>query len=84
MAKESRRMPTALGVSLVFKTHYFSSIPLFTSLVNLISSFRYEGAFDEDEKHGQGIETFSDGLLGLRYFSLPLKTHLLPSTSLRI
>ena len=62
-------MPTALGASLVFKTHFFSSIPLFTSLVNLISSFRYEGAFDEDEKHGQGIETFSDGLLGLRYFS---------------
>ena len=46
MAKESRRMPTAQGVSFVFKTHYFSSIPLFTSLANLISSFRYEGAFE--------------------------------------
>ena len=63
MAKESKRTPTAQGVSLVFKTHYFSSIR------NLISSFRYEGAFKEDEKHDQGIETFSDGS---RYFS-PLK-----------
>jgi hypothetical protein len=62
MAKESRRMPTATGFSLPLKTPF----PPSTSLANLISSFRYEGAFEKNERHGQGIETDADGY---RYFS---------------
>jgi len=61
MAMESRRMPTATGFSLPLKTHLLS-----TSLASLIFSFRYEGAFEKDEKHGPGIETNADGY---RFFS---------------
>ena len=57
-------------------THFLPS----TSLANLISSFRYEGAFEKDVKQGQGIETYSDHPRS-RYFS-PFMTHFLPSTSL--
>jgi len=69
MAKESRRVPTAIGISLPLKTHF----PPSTSLANLISSYRYEGAFEKNKRHGQGLETFSDGS---RYFS-PFKDSIL-------
>jgi hypothetical protein len=62
-------MPTAIGISLPLKTHFLPS----TSLANLISSFRYEGAFEKNERHGQGIETFPNGS---RYFS-PFKDSIL-------
>ena len=59
--KESRRFLTALGISLPLKTPFPPSI----SLANLISSFRYDGAFEKNKKHGQGIET---GANGYRFF----------------
>jgi hypothetical protein len=59
MAKESKRLP--IGFSLPLKTPFPPSI----SLANLISSFRYEGAFEKNKKHGQGIET---GANGYRFF----------------
>jgi hypothetical protein len=54
-------LPTAIGFSLPLKTPFPPSI----SLANLISSFRYEGAFEKNKKHGQGIET---GANGYRFF----------------
>ena len=63
MAKESILMQTAhQSISLLVKTRF----PPSASLTHLISSFSYEGAFENGEKHGQGTETFPDGS---RYFS---------------
>jgi hypothetical protein len=56
MAQESRRMPTATGFSLPLKTHFLPS----TSLADLISSFRYEGTFENGFRHGHGTETFTN------------------------
>ena len=62
MARSWSRIPTAQGISFPLKTTF----PPSTSITHLISSFRYEGAFENDGAHGHGIETNADGY---RFFS---------------
>jgi hypothetical protein len=62
--KESRRFLTAIGFSLPLKTPFPPSISLANNL--------YEGAFENDRAHGQGIETLANGY---RFFS-PFKDSL--------
>jgi hypothetical protein len=61
MAKALVRTPTAQGISLALKTHFLPS-----TLTLFISSFSYEGAFENGEEHGYGTETYANVFL-LRY-----------------